>query len=589
MRNPFARDLVLLHAPALYDFRTRRTFLGPVADAVPSTPMFEMYPVGLTSIAAFLERNHYNVEIVNLAYRMLRDPAFDVPAAIGRLKAPVFGIDLHWLPHVQGALAVAELVKRQHPESRVLMGGLSATYYHDELVRYPWVDFVIRGDSTEEPVRQLLQALREHRPLEAVENLTWKRADGSVVANPLTFVPADLDYVDVPAYQYLIRSMFKYRSLRNLLPCLEWLQYPITLLLSARGCTQECAICGGSHSAYRTLCGRDRPALRSPEKLAADVRAITSFSRAPIFMVHDPRMGGRDRARRLFGLLADIRPANEMIFELYYPAGPELFGDIARSVPTWSLELTLESPDERIRRRNGKFPWPNRLVEDTIDSALAHGCRTVDVFFMVGLADERREDVLAIADYCEHLLKRFGEAGRLRPFVAPLGPFLDPGSRAFEQPGLGYRRACHTLEDHRQAFLHDGWQQILSYETQSMTRDEIVRATYDVAERLNGLKRQYGLIDEATFAGVTRRLAAAREALQATEQAGELSRRAAELANHGTMFGDDELKWPVRQRFHVGWPLVRSLGIGLAQEIAHTAARVVGRYDVAPVGVRTGG
>jgi B12-binding domain/radical SAM domain protein len=583
MRNPFARDLVLLHAPALYDFRTRHTFLGPVADAVPSTPMFEMYPVGLTSIAAFLDRNHYNVEIVNLAYRMLREPGFDVPRTIGRLSAPVFGIDLHWLPHVQGALGVAELVKQLHPESHVLLGGLSATYYHDELVRHPYVDFVLRGDSTEEPVRQLLQALREHRPLETVENLTWKRPDGSVVANPLTFVPADLDYVDVPAYQYLVRSMFKYRSLRNLLPCLEWLQYPITLLLSARGCTQECAICGGSHSAYRAICHRDRPAFRSPEKLAADVRTITSFSRAPIFMVHDPRMGGRERAARFLTLLEQIKPANEMIFELYYPAGAELFTQIARSVPTWSLELTLESPDERVRRRNGKFPWPNRLVEDTIASALAHGCRTVDVFFMVGLADQRREDVLGIADYCEHLLQKFGAGARLRPFVAPLGPFLDPGSRAFEQPALGYRRSCQTLDDHRQAFLHDGWQQILSYETRSMTRDEIVRATYDVAERLNDLKRRYGLIDEPTFAGVAKRLSAAREALDATEHAGELSQRAAELANHGTMFGDDELKWPVRHRFHVGLPLLRSLGVGLAQEIAHTASRLVGRYDVAPV------
>lgn len=64
MRNRFARDLVLLHAPALFDFRTRETFLGPMADAVRSTAMFEMYPVGLTSIAAFLEGNHYNVEIV---------------------------------------------------------------------------------------------------------------------------------------------------------------------------------------------------------------------------------------------------------------------------------------------------------------------------------------------------------------------------------------------------------------------------------------------------------------------------------------------------------------------------------------------
>src|SRR5678816_1848288 len=93
----------------MYDFRTRPAFLGPLADAVPSTAMFEMYSVGLTSIASFLVRNHYNVEIVNLAYRMLQDPRFDVPAYLGRLSAPVFGIDLHWLPHVQGALSIVEL------------------------------------------------------------------------------------------------------------------------------------------------------------------------------------------------------------------------------------------------------------------------------------------------------------------------------------------------------------------------------------------------------------------------------------------------------------------------------------------------
>ena len=582
MRNPFRRDLILLHAPALYDFRTRGTFLGPVADAVPSTAIFEMYPVGLTSIAAFLEQNHYNVEIVNLAYRMLQNPRFDVPGYLSGLSAPVFGIDLHWLPHVQGALRIAEMVKTLHPEARVLMGGLSASYYHEELVRYPFVDFVLRGDSTEEPARQLLQALRESRPLETVENLTWKRPDGAVVVNPLTFVPADLDYVDVPAYRYLLRSLFKYGSLRNLVPCLEWLRYPITLLLTARGCTQECAICGGSRSAYRLICQRDRPAFRSPEKLVSDVHTIASFSRAPIFMVHDPRMGGMPRAKRLFSLLEAMKPANEMIFELYYPAHDDFFSLVRASVPTWSIEITLESPDERLRLLNGKFPWPNAVVEETIESALSHGCRTVDVFFMVGLPHQTYDEALAIPDYCEHLVRRFGTGGRLRTFVAPLGPFLDPGSRAFEQPGFGYRLFCRTLEDHRRAFLHDGWEQILSYETDGMTRDEIVRATYDVAARLNDIKRRYGLIDEKTFTGVALRLRAARQILEEAKGSAQLSRPSIELANHGTMFGDDELKWPVPHRFRVGATLLRSLAAGLAAEVVHTAARLAGRYDCAP-------
>ena len=53
----------------------------------------------------------------------------------------------------------------------MLLGGLSASYDHEEAIQYPSIDFVLRGDSTEEPVRQLLQPLRESRPLERVENL----------------------------------------------------------------------------------------------------------------------------------------------------------------------------------------------------------------------------------------------------------------------------------------------------------------------------------------------------------------------------------------------------------------------------------
>lgn len=178
---------------------------GPVADVIPSTDEFEMYPVGLTSLAAYLERNSYNVRIVNLAYRMLSDAHFDPERYVTRLASRVFGIDLHWLAHANGALALAELIKRIHPDAQVLIGGLSSTYYHEELIRYPFVDLVLRGDSTEEPCRQLLHALRSGGSLDTVENLTWKRGDGSVVVNPTSFVPDNLDYVDVPDYRYVLQ------------------------------------------------------------------------------------------------------------------------------------------------------------------------------------------------------------------------------------------------------------------------------------------------------------------------------------------------------------------------------------------------
>jgi hypothetical protein len=119
-----------------------------------------------------------------------------------------------------------------------------------------------------------------------------------------------------------------------------------------------------------------------------------------------------------------------------------------------------------------------------------------------------------------------------------------------------------------------------------MTRDEIVRTTYDVAERLNDIKHRHHVIDDTTFSGVEMRLRAARALLANGAGADALSHAAFALANHGTMFGDDELKWPVRHGFRVGTTLLKSLAAGLFHELGHTAARMAGRYDCAPAEIR---
>ena len=65
-------DLILLHAPSIYDFRKKTILYGPVSDLIPPSYVFEMYPIGLTSIAEYLGRAGYQVRIVNLAVRMLQ-------------------------------------------------------------------------------------------------------------------------------------------------------------------------------------------------------------------------------------------------------------------------------------------------------------------------------------------------------------------------------------------------------------------------------------------------------------------------------------------------------------------------------------
>ncbi|MCK4832835.1 MAG: cobalamin-dependent protein, partial [Anaerolineales bacterium] len=181
----FDPDIILLHAPAVYDFRQRATLWGPISDLVPSTPVFEMYPIGLTTLAEFLERFGYRTRIINLAVRMLRNRRFDVERLLASLRSPlVFGIDLHWLPHAHGALEIARLVKKVHPDVPVLLGGFSASYFHQEIIRdFPQVDYVLRGDSTEEPFRRLMDAIASGREPTRVPNLTWRDGSGALRVN----------------------------------------------------------------------------------------------------------------------------------------------------------------------------------------------------------------------------------------------------------------------------------------------------------------------------------------------------------------------------------------------------------------------
>ena len=95
-------DLLLLHPPSVYDFRQMSIMYGPVSDLIPSSPVFEMYPLGFLTIANYLESRGLKVRIVNLALRMMNDAYFDVPEFLSKVNPKAIGIDFHWLPHAHG-------------------------------------------------------------------------------------------------------------------------------------------------------------------------------------------------------------------------------------------------------------------------------------------------------------------------------------------------------------------------------------------------------------------------------------------------------------------------------------------------------
>jgi B12-binding domain/radical SAM domain protein len=560
-------DLILLHAPSVYDFRKLPILFGPISDLVPSTPIFEMYPVGFSSIAEHLERNKIHVRIINLALRMLKDKDFDPEELIAKLHPRAFGIDLHWLPHAHGSLEVAALCKKHHPDIPVILGGYSATYFHEELIRYPQVDFVVRGDSAEEPLRQLLVALKENKSLGEVPNLTWKDEKKEVHANPLTHVLLALDEYS-NNYSNLFRSAIKYFDLKSLIPIHDWWEYPITAVMTCRGCTHNCVFCGGSRFGLDRFCSRESCAFRSPEKVADDILSISRYTNAPIFVVGDLRQAGESYGQTLLSRIRPVRPKNQVVLELFTPAAESYFQMVAEAFPNFNFETSPESHDEKVRRATGKF-YTNEEMEKSIRFALDSGCSKFDVFFMIGLPQQTPASVMETIDYCEYLMKTFGR--RLNPFISPLAPFLDPGSIAFEKADeVGYRVFCKNLEDYRKALLAPSWKYTLSYETKWMTRDDIVESSYQAGLRLNRLKEHFGLLEKETADRTEKRILLAREMIRKVDEIALLDepersqmllalKETFDRVSMSTVCDKEEIKWPVF-RWRLNFPnIIRAL------------------------------
>lgn len=585
--SPKQPDLLLLHPPSVFDFRQRAILYGPVSDVIPSSTVFEMYPLGFLTITSYLQDKGLSVRIVNLALRMMNSRRFDVANFLSKLRPKAVGIDLHWLPHAHGALEVARIVKEVHPGIPVIMGGLSSTYYHQELITYPQVDFVLRGDSTEPPLHALLMALQAGETLDKIANLTWKD-HGVVRVNPMTFVPDSLDYADLRPDR-MVEMVMRYKDLESVLPFNGWWRNPITTVFTVKGCSYECVTCGSSHTACTHLTKRQRPVFRSPENLIANMRSISRLIRGPIFLVGDLLQGGEAYAREILNRLREAQLPNEIVLEFFTVPPAWFLQEVDRSLRRWSIEFSPESHDQAVRNaQEGETGYNTRQMEVFLKQALSLRCNRVDVFFMIGLPAQTLDSVHGTIDYCEHLFK-LGDL-RLSCFISPMGPFSDPGSRGFEEPErFGYRLFAHTLEEHRQLLVQPTWEHILNYETKWMTRRELVDATYDAAERLNELKMKYGRLSRHRGRAVAERVRAARQ-LRARLEAAESGAESREVLKklHGdiskfsisTVCDKRELFWHRHLfNFHVG----AILQIGLRYLLSRrTAGRPAIRTNTGP-------
>jgi len=119
------------------------------------------------------------------------------------------------------------------------------------------------------------------------------------------------------------------------------------------------------------------------------------------------------------------------------------------SLINFNVEISPESHDPKVRNAFGKS-YGNAELEASIEALIGSACRRLDLFFMVGFPfriTRRSWKRSTIAGNC------FAGTAARKSFShdRPLAPFVDPGSRFFEEAErFGYRLFYRTLAEHRQ-------------------------------------------------------------------------------------------------------------------------------------------
>lgn len=479
-------DLLLLHAPAFFDFRDRRDvyfpFLGTSGD-VPITPLYEYFPVGFKTLQRSLGDRGHDVTLINFSTILVRFPKIDADAVIRALDFRIIGIDLHWMVHVQGSLALAERIKAIHPETHIIFGGISSTFYADELVKYPFIDMVMRGYDTHEPMAALLQAVKNGGRLDTIPNLLWKSRDGDIHDNDFSHLPdqfaCGIDWSKHPTQ-----------------PASS--QLPIRELLSTQnaGCAYNCGWCGGSREAFRRIFRRQRAMARKPScEIDYEFKSMQKLPN--IGQYHFYSVGSYNESKS--GLTAFLNHVGEADFksvsyEQFHLTPDDVLQHMVKANKRTIITLSPESHDLRVATLAGRGVYTNDELEAWIEKALNLGVYQIDVWYFIGMPEQDEKSVLGTVEYCRRLMERF-RGKRVMPMLCPMIPFLDPASTFFEHPAEhGYRIFHRTVEEHRRGMERASIINRINYETKWLSRRDLVHVGFRAVRALMEAKYDFSFL-----------------------------------------------------------------------------------------------
>jgi radical SAM superfamily enzyme YgiQ (UPF0313 family) len=426
-------DCLFIHVPKLENYyRPIDQFLW-----------INFLPMGLVGLADLLQRHSLSTQIVHLGVEWIEDHHFSILDYIREKNPQIVAMDLYWHHQSFDVIETAKKVKAAFPKVYVLLGGSTASFFHEEIMRnFDAIDGIIRGEA-EAPLLELAGALlQEKKELFSVPNLSWRRK-GRVLVNPLSYVASEndlnsLSFTNFPLlknYSTYIRYVGQPFYVKGISKKKNFLMYssgsPSYHLILGRGCPVQCTWCSGNIISQEMITGRKEVTFRGVEEVLRSIREAISYGYQTLHICFDPYP---KRPEYFLNLFSHIRKGGirmKCVFESFGLPTMDFIKSFKETFPGPKSLLVL-SPDvgsDRVRRMNKGNGYTNQDLMECLDQLEKHGVFS-ELFFTLGVPFENEEDIHQTAQLQKEIRNRYSHVKGIRTYTIEMEPgspwHLDP-------------------------------------------------------------------------------------------------------------------------------------------------------------------
>jgi radical SAM superfamily enzyme YgiQ (UPF0313 family) len=391
------KNILLLH-PLGYQVEAAANDISRKANIMP--------PLGLASIAAYVDRAGFNSSILDCyahpdADTRLRELLRDQRPALLGISCTTASF--------HDAVRLTALAKSELPGIRVAFGGPHVSALKEQVLEFsPLIDYAVIGEG-EQTMLELAQL--EGTNQTEIGGLVWRADDGSLVNNGYRTDALELDDLPFPAYEKLEGYPDAYK-----LPIFNYPKAPNTSCISSRGCPYSCSYC--DRSVFRRTFRYN-----SADYLYRHLKYLKErFGIRHINFYDDQFTFHRGRVEEFCRMMID-KPLG-MTFNCAVRAehvDRELLL-LMKSAGCWMVSLGIESGDEQLlaqHRQNADLD----LLAKTIRTIKSCGIRTKGLL-MMGLPGENEASIRRSMEYVYSLPIDDFNLAKFTPF---------PGSPIYEK------------------------------------------------------------------------------------------------------------------------------------------------------------